>query len=157
MAITQKITQMLWFDTNAEEAARFYVSVFKNSRILSVTHYSANMHLPEGTVMTVAFELEGQQFTALNGGPHAKFNEAISMVVTCKDQAEVDSYWQKLTADGGAEVQCGWLKDKFGLSWQVVPAELWPLIEGPRSAEVMQAVMRMVKLDIAELKAAAGR
>jgi two-component system sensor histidine kinase QseC len=156
MPTLQKITPMLWFDRNAEEAARFYTSVFKNSKILAVTHYDEGMPMPAGTVMTVVFELEGHQFTALNAGPQFKFTEAISLVVTCKDQAEVDYYWEKLTGGGGAEVQCGWLKDKFGLSWQVVPAELWPLLEPQNNGRVMQAVMGMVKLDIGKLKAAAA-
>ena len=153
----QKITPMLWFDGTALDAARFYTSIFNNSRIIGTTHYSENMHAAAGTVMTAVFELDGHQFTALNGGPGFKFNESISMVISCKAQAEVDYFWDKLTSEGGQPVQCGWLKDKFGLCWQVVPDELWPLIAGPKSGAVMQAVMQMVKLDIAKLKAAAGQ
>jgi predicted 3-demethylubiquinone-9 3-methyltransferase (glyoxalase superfamily) len=154
---TQNITPCLWFDTNAGEAAGFYTSVFPNSRILSTSHYTENMHMAKGTVLTVEFELMGQRFTALNGGPHFKFSEAISLMVHCDTQAEIDEYWEKLTSDGGAEVQCGWLRDKFGLSWQIVPREVADYVHGPRSAEVMQAVMTMVKLDIAKLRAAAGK
>lgn len=151
----QNITPCLWFDTNAAEAAKFYTSVFPGSRILSTSYYTENMHMPMGTVLTVEFELLGQRFTALNGGPHFKFTEALLLMVHCDTQAEIDEYWSKLKADGGAEVQCGWLRDKFGLSWQIVPREVADLIHGPRSAQVMQAVMQMVKLDIATLRAAA--
>jgi predicted 3-demethylubiquinone-9 3-methyltransferase (glyoxalase superfamily) len=153
--ISQKITPFLWFDTQAQEAASFYTSVFPDSRILSISRYSENMHLPPGTVMAVAFELCGQRFTALNGGPQVKFNESVSFVVNCDTQAEIDGYWEKLTGGGGKPVQCGWLADRFGLSWQVVPAAIWEWISGPRSPQVMQAVMSMVKLDLATLKAAA--
>lgn len=154
---SQGITPCLWFDKNADEAARFYVSVFPNSRILSTSYYTEDMHMPKGTVLTVEFELMGQRFTALNGGPHFKFNEAVSLMVHCDTQAEIDTYWARLTADGGAEVQCGWLKDRFGLAWQIVPREVADYVHGPRSAEVMQAVMSMVKLDLAKLRAAAGK
>jgi predicted 3-demethylubiquinone-9 3-methyltransferase (glyoxalase superfamily) len=152
----QNITPCLWFDTNAAEAAEFYTSVFPNSRVLSTSYYTENMHMAKDTVLTVEFELMGQRFTALNGGPHFKFTEAISLMVHCDSQAEIDEYWSKLTADGGAEVQCGWLRDKFGLSWQIAPREVADYVHGPRSAQVMHAVMSMVKLDVAKLRAAAG-
>ncbi len=152
---TQKITPFLWFDGNAEEAARFYVSVFKNSHIGAISHYGEGAPAPKGSVMTVSFVLDGQQFTALNGGPHFTFNESISFVARCDTQAELDEYWDKLTSGGGQPVQCGWLKDRFGLSWQVVPANIFELINGPNGGRVMQALMQMVKLDIAMLKAAA--
>src|ERR1035437_2142803 len=149
-----RITPFLWFDSNAEEAVDFYISVFKNSRRLHELRNSASddpRHGPKGGVLVVAFELDGQQFSALNGGPMFKFTEAISFVVRCDSQEEVDYYWQKLSA-GGAEVQCGWLKDKFGLSWQIVPARLPELIKHPKA---MHAMMGMKKLDIAELERAA--
>lgn len=152
----QKITPCLWFDTNAEEAVKFYTSVFKNSNIGNIARYGKGMPLPEGTVLTIAFQLNGQQFTALNGGPKFKFTEAISFVVNCETQEELDSYWIKLT-DGGAEVQCGWLKDKYGMSWQIVPVVLGEMLKDKdpeKSARVMQAVMQMVKLDIEALKQA---
>src|SRR5215470_16789672 len=139
----KKITTFLWFDNNAEEAANFYVSIFKNSRILSAPRYPEGSPAPPGTVMVVDFELDGQRFTALNGGPHFKFTEAISLLVHCKDQAEVDYYWEKLTADGGQESQCGWLKDKFGLSWQITPDVLidqWSTSDGAKAQRVMQAM-----------------
>jgi predicted 3-demethylubiquinone-9 3-methyltransferase (glyoxalase superfamily) len=153
----QKITPFLWFDQQAEEAAKFYVSIFPNSRIVKVLRYSEAGPGPAGSAMTVAFELEGQHFTALNGGPHFKFTEAISFVVHCETQQEVDTYWEKLTA-GGAEVQCGWLKDKFGLSWQVVPNVLLELMGHPdskKAARVAQAMFKMKKIDIRELQKAA--
>lgn len=155
LSSSQKITPCLWFDTNAAEAAKFYTSVFPNSRILSTSYYTENMHMPRGTVLTVEFEMFGQRFTALNGGPEFKFSEAVSFMVHCDTQAEIDEYWEKLTAGGGAPVQCGWLRDRFGLSWQIVPREAADFVHGPRSAQVMQALMQMVKLDIAKLKAAA--
>jgi predicted 3-demethylubiquinone-9 3-methyltransferase (glyoxalase superfamily) len=145
-----RITPFLWFNNNAEDAVNFYLSVFKNSRRLEVLHYNGD-HPGPANVLTIAFELDGQQFTALNGGPTFKFNEAISFVVRCDSQAEVDEYWDKLSA-GGSESQCGWLKDKFGLSWQIVPARLADLIKNPAA---MQAMLRMKKLDIAELERAA--
>ncbi|MGH8527397.1 MAG: VOC family protein, partial [Gammaproteobacteria bacterium] len=155
MQHTQKIAPCLWFDNQAEEAARFYVSIFRNSRLVSVSHYGKagyEVHRkPAGTVMTVAFELDGQPLTALNGGPEFKFNEAVSFFVECKDQAEVDMFWDKLTADGGAPSQCGWLKDKFGLSWQIVPDALIELTTGKdaaRAQRVFAAMMKMVKIDI---------
>jgi predicted 3-demethylubiquinone-9 3-methyltransferase (glyoxalase superfamily) len=152
----QKITPFLWFDKEAEEAARFYCSIFKNSKIGTIARYGDAGPGPKGSVMTVAFELDGQQFTALNGGPHFKFTEAVSFVVNCKDQAEVDEMWDKLSA-GGETSQCGWLKDKFGLSWQIVATTLMELVSDPdpaKSARVMQAIMQMTKIDIAKLKAA---
>lgn len=156
MITTQKVTPFLSFHREAEDAARFYTSVFKNSRITNVSRYEFDSpHTPpKGTVMTVSFELDGQQFTALNGGP-AGFNQAVSFVVNCKDQAEIDYFWERLTADGGAPVMCGWLRDKFGLSWQIVPEDIFALISGPRSASVMQVMMGMIKLDVAKLRDAA--
>jgi predicted 3-demethylubiquinone-9 3-methyltransferase (glyoxalase superfamily) len=136
-----RITPFLWFDSNAEEAVEFYLTVFKDSRRLDEVR----------NPMTISFELDGQKFTALNGGPYFKFNEAVSFVVRCDTQQEVDEYWSKLS-DGGTESQCGWLKDKFGLSWQIVPAQLPDLIRNPKA---MQAMMQMKKLDIAELERAA--
>jgi predicted 3-demethylubiquinone-9 3-methyltransferase (glyoxalase superfamily) len=146
-----RITPFLWFDSNAEEAVDFYVSVFKNSRRLSELRNVDGSPGPKGGILTISFELDGQRFTALNGGPSFKFTEAISFVVRCDSQQEVDEYWSKLSA-GGTEIQCGWLKDKFGLSWQIVPARLPELIKHPKA---MQAMMKMKKLDIAELERAA--
>lgn len=146
------ITPCLWFDTQAADAANFYVSVFPNSRILEVTHYGPNTPMPEGTVLTVEFELDGQRYTALNAGPQFTFDEAISFQIDCASQEEVDRYWAALTADGGQESQCGWLKDKFGVSWQVVSRELIDLIfhSDPVTGEAaMQAMMTMRKLDVA--------
>jgi predicted 3-demethylubiquinone-9 3-methyltransferase (glyoxalase superfamily) len=154
----QKITPFLWFDNQAEEAVNFYVSVFKNSKVGTIARYGDSGSGPKGSVMTIAFELDGQNFTALNGGPHFKFTEAISLVVNCANQEEVDYFWEKLTADGGQEVQCGWLKDKYGLSWQVVPKILPELVQSgdPKKSErVMKALMQMKKLDVAKLKEAA--
>jgi predicted 3-demethylubiquinone-9 3-methyltransferase (glyoxalase superfamily) len=153
----QKITPFLWFDTQAEEAANFYVSVFPNSRIVTVTRYGEAGPGPKGSVMTVVFELDGQRMIALNGGPQFKFTEAISLSVDCKDQAEVDRYWSKLT-QGGKESQCGWLKDKYGLSWQINPAALGEMLSDPdpeKAKRVMEAMLTMKKIDIAALKAAA--
>jgi predicted 3-demethylubiquinone-9 3-methyltransferase (glyoxalase superfamily) len=147
-----RITPFLWFDSNAEEAVDFYLTVFKNSRRLDVLENNSANPNPPAKILTIAFELDGQKFTALNGGPMFKFTEAVSFVVRCDNQQEVDEYWSKLTADGGAEVQCGWLKDKFGLSWQIVPARLSDLIKSPKA---MQAMIQMKKLDIAELERAA--
>lgn len=155
-APAQKITTFLWFDDHAEEAVNFYISIFKNSRIGDIARYGDTGPGPKGQVMTVDFELYGQQFAALNGGPHFKFTEAISLVVNCETQEEVDEYWEKLS-EGGQKVQCGWVKDKFGLSWQIVPTILKELVKDkdPEKANrVMQAVMKMTKLEIAELKAA---
>ena len=153
----QKIAPFLWFDTQAEEAANFYVSVFKNSKLGKIARYSEAGPGPAGSAMTVAFELDGLAFTALNGGPYFKFTEAVSFVISCADQAEVDHYWDRLL-EGGSASQCGWLKDKFGLSWQVVPTRLSELASDPDSAKVarvMGAMMKMIKLDIATLEAAA--
>ncbi len=155
----QKITTFLWFDNNAEEAANFYASIFKNSRILKKARYPEGSPGPKGTVMIVEFELDGQEFIALNGGPHFKFTEAVSLVVHCTTQEEVDYYWEKLTADGGQESQCGWLKDKFGLSWQIAPDVLlkfWSDAEPAKAQRVMQAMMPMKKLIIKDLEAAAA-
>jgi predicted 3-demethylubiquinone-9 3-methyltransferase (glyoxalase superfamily) len=166
MAIVQKITPCLWFDTKAEEAAKFYVSIFKNSELGAITRYGKEgfeVHkMPEGTVLTVSFKLEGQEFTALNGGPIFKFTEAISLIVHCESQAEVDYYWGKLTAGGDPKAQqCGWLKDKYGLSWQVVPVALFDMMkdkDAKKSGNVMKAMLQMKKLDLARLQAAhAGR
>jgi predicted 3-demethylubiquinone-9 3-methyltransferase (glyoxalase superfamily) len=152
----QKITPFLWFDHQAEEAASFYVSVFPNSKILKIARYGEAGPGPAGSVMTVEFQLQGQSFVALNGGPHFKFTEAISFVVNCQTQDEVDTYWEKLSA-GGGEVQCGWLKDKFGLSWQIVPTVLPDLLANPdpkKSQRVMKAMLTMKKLDIHALEQA---
>jgi len=155
----QKITPFLWFDHQAEEAARLYTSVFRNSRIETVTRYGDAGPGPKGSVMTVAFELDGQKFTALNGGPAFQFTEAVSFVVHCETQEEVDEIWEKLS-DGGGEVQCGWLKDKFGLSWQIVPTvfiEMMQDQDAERKERVMRAMFQMKKLDIAGLEAAYNR
>ena len=146
-----RVTPFLWFDSNAEEAVAFYLSVFKNSRYLTQLRNVDEASGPKGSVLTIAFELDGQKFTALNGGPMYKFTEAVSFVVRCDSQQEVDYYWSKLSA-GGSEVQCGWLKDKFGLSWQIVPTCLPDLLKHPKA---MQAMLKMKKLDIAELERAA--
>ena len=152
-----KITPFLWFNDQAEEAMNFYVSIFKNSKAGSVTRYGDAGPGPKGSVMTANFQLEGLDFTALNGGPQFPFTEAVSFVVHCETQQEIDYYWDKLTT-GGRPSQCGWLKDKFGLSWQVVPAVLPRLLKDPdpkKSQRVMQALMQMTKLDIARLQQAA--
>jgi predicted 3-demethylubiquinone-9 3-methyltransferase (glyoxalase superfamily) len=154
----RKIHPMLWFDTQAEEAANLYVSIFKNSKITSIARYPDGGPAPTGRVMTVGFELDGQQFTALNAGPHFKFNEAVSFVVDCRSQEEVDYYWTKLTEGGGQPSQCGWLKDRFGLSWQITPTVLIELVSGPdpaKAGRVMAAMMQMTKIDIAKLQEAA--
>lgn len=153
----QKITPFLWFDNQAEEAAKFYVAVFKNGRILKTVRTGDAGPGPKGTVLTVAFELHGQQFTALNGGPHFKFTEAISLVVSCETQAEIDALWRQLSADGGKEGRCGWVQDKYGLWWQVVPPVLPELLadqDPARAARTMQAMMQMGKLDIDALQTA---
>jgi predicted 3-demethylubiquinone-9 3-methyltransferase (glyoxalase superfamily) len=153
----QKISPFLWFDTQAEEAARFYVSIFKNASIDKITRFGDAGPGPKGSVMTVSFTLEGQRFTALNGGPNFKFTEAVSFVVDCKTQAEVDALWDKLSA-GGETQACGWLKDKYGLSWQITPTVLIELLSDPDQAKakrVMEAMLQMVKIDIAELQRAA--
>ena len=157
MGETQKITTCLWFDTQAEQAAEFYCSIFKNSKVGNVVRYGDAGPGPKGSAMVVTFELDGRQFMGLNGGPRFKFTEAISLVVHCEDQAEIDYFWEKLTADGGQESQCGWLKDKFGLSWQIVPKIIGELMTGDpeRANRVMMAVMPMKKLDLAKMKAAA--
>jgi len=152
----QKITPFLWFDGQAEEAAAFYASIFPNSKIVKVVRYSEAGPGPVGSAMTVQFQLEGMTFVALNGGPHFKFTEAISFVVNCQTQEEVEAYWEKLAA-GGAIIQCGWLKDKFGLAWQIVPTVLPELLSDPdpvKSQRVMKAMMTMKKLDISALKRA---
>lgn len=152
-----KITPFLWFDNQAEEAAAFYVSVFPNSKITEVSRYGPAGPGPEGQAMVVAFELDGQAFTALNGGPHFRFTEAVSFYISCKDQAEIDHYWDGLQAGGGSPSQCGWLKDRFGLSWQVVPEVLPQLIGGPdreKARRGTEAMLKMRKLDIAALQAA---
>ena len=153
-----KITPFLWFEKEAEEAANFYVSIFPNSKVNAVARYPEGGPGPAGSVMTVGFELDGQAFTALNAGPHFKFSEAISFVIDCKDQAEVDHYWEKLLEGGGQESQCGWLKDRYGLSWQVTPRRLIELTTDADPAvaqRVFSAMMQMVKIDIATLEAAA--
>ena len=153
-----KITPFLWFDHQAEEAARFYTSIFRNSKMGAVTRYGENMPGKAGSVLTVTFEIEGVEYTALNGGPDHTFTDAISFVVHCESQAEVDDYWAKLTANGGKEVACGWLKDKYGLSWQIIPTLLLELITDPDKAKaqrVTQAMLKMVKIDIPTLEAAA--
>lgn len=162
MPTIQTITPCLWFDDQAEEAVRFYTSIFKNCRIVSISRYGEagyEIHKhPAGSVLTVEFELDGQSFTALNGGPMFKFTEAISLQVNCETQEEVDGYWERLTAGGDAGAQqCGWLKDRFGVSWQVVPRIVADLIHGPDRAgseRAMTALLKMKKLDIAELKRA---
>jgi len=152
----QKITTFLWFDQQAEEAMNFYVSLFKNSKVLSVSRYPEGGPMPVGTLMTATFQLDGQEFMALNGGPEFKFTEAISLFVTCETQAEVDHFWDHLS-EGGEKSRCGWLKDRYGLSWQIVPTALGELMgdPNPRKAQnVMQAMLQMDKLDIAALQAA---
>ena len=153
----QKISPMLWFDGNAEEAANFYTSIFKNSRVTDVMRNVDGVPGPKGGALLVSFELDGLQFTALNGGPNFKFTEAISLVVMCDDQQEVDTLWSKLTGDGGQEVQCGWLKDKYGLSWQIVPKAFMEMVkdkDAKKVERVMGAMMQMVKFDIKKLEAA---
>jgi predicted 3-demethylubiquinone-9 3-methyltransferase (glyoxalase superfamily) len=152
-----RITPNLWFDTQALEAAEFYVSIFPNSEVGSITYYGEAGPGPAGTVLTVDFTLDGQQYTAINGGPHFTFDEAISLLINCADQREVDHYWERLT-DGGEESQCGWLKDRYGLSWQVCPENWQDLLHGPdpaRSRRATEAMLGMKKLDIAAIRAAA--
>ena len=154
----QKITPWLWFDSEGEEAARFYTSVFPSSRLGDVTRYGPGTPRPEGSVMTVSFELEGQEFVALNGGPEFRFNEAVSFQVLCEDQEEVDRYWDALT-EGGEEGPCGWLKDRYGLSWQIVPKRLYELMNDTdrgRANRATQAMLSMGKIEIAELERAAA-
>jgi predicted 3-demethylubiquinone-9 3-methyltransferase (glyoxalase superfamily) len=158
----EKISAMLWFDGQAEEAAKFYTAIFPGSKILRTVRVGEHgeKEIPgnpkKGSVLTVDFELNGWRVTALNGGPQFKFNESVSFVVHCKDQKEIDYYWDKLTAGGGEESMCGWLKDKYGLSWQVVPEVLFELMRGPKGGKVMEAFMKMRKFDIAALKRAAA-
>ena len=160
----QRITPFLWFDDRAQEAVDFYLSVFEDSRILATTHYGKEnaeaAGRKEGSVMTIAFELDGQKFTALNGGPHFKFNEAISLVVHCQNQAEVDRYWERLSPGGDEQAQqCGWLKDRFGVSWQIVPTVLPQLLsqpDGDKAHRAMQALLGMKKIDVLELEKAAA-
>ncbi|SDK68459.1 VOC family protein [Streptomyces indicus] len=158
MATPQKIITFLWFDTQAEEAAEFYTSLFPDSKITEVQRYGEAGPGTPGTAMVVGFQLAGQQFTALNGGPQFTFTEAVSLYVECEDQAEVDELWEKLTADGGQESQCGWLKDRWGLSWQIIPKELPRLLSDPdpeRAGRAMQAMLGMRKIDVAALRSAA--
>ncbi len=159
MPTLRKITPCLWFDAEGEEAATFYTSIFENSRILGVTHYGSAGPRPEGMVLTVNFELDGQEFVALNGGPEFTFNEAVSFQVSCESQEEVDEFWTKLS-DGGEEGPCGWLKDKYGVSWQIVPTVLDELISDPdpeKSQRALKAMFGMKKIDIAELQQAADQ
>jgi predicted 3-demethylubiquinone-9 3-methyltransferase (glyoxalase superfamily) len=153
----QRIRPNLWFDTEAQEAADFYVSIFKNSRVVDVTHYTEAGPREAGTVMTVEFELDGQRFVGINGGPEFTFDEAVSFEIVCEDQDEVDYYWERLT-DGGQESQCGWLKDRYGVSWQVVPKgmqEVFSDADPERAKRAMEAMLTMRKLDLAALRAAA--
>jgi predicted 3-demethylubiquinone-9 3-methyltransferase (glyoxalase superfamily) len=155
----RRITPCLWFDGNAEEAANLYVSVFRNSKITDISRYGDAGPLPKGTVLTIAFELDGQAFTALNGGPQYKFTEAVSFQIHCETQDEVDHYWNGLLAGGGTESVCGWLKDRFGLSWQIVPNRLIELMQSSdpgKSRRVMEAMFKMRKIDLAVLEAAAN-
>ena len=157
MAAKQKIKTFLWYDANALEAVKFYVSIFKNSKVLEVTRYGEAGPGPKGSVMTVEFQLEGQRFIALNGGPHFKFTEAISLSVECDSQKEIDRLWRKLTSGGGQESQCGWLKDKFGLSWQINPTLLGKMFadKDPKKVKrAMAAMLEMKKMDIAARKRA---
>jgi predicted 3-demethylubiquinone-9 3-methyltransferase (glyoxalase superfamily) len=152
-----RITPFLWFDNQAEEAAKFYTSVFKNSKIGTIARYGDAGPGPKGSVMTASFHIEGQEFVGLNGGPHFKFTEAISFVVNCESQEEVDYYWKNLIAGGGQESQCGWLKDKFGLSWQIVPTILSKLLQdkdAKKAQRVMQEMMKMKKIIVADLQKA---
>jgi predicted 3-demethylubiquinone-9 3-methyltransferase (glyoxalase superfamily) len=152
----QKIMNCLWFDNNAEEAVNFYVSLFKNSKVTKVTQYGEGMPLPKGTVMTVSFSLDGQEFLALNGGPTFNFTPAVSLIINCKTQEEVDRFWEKLS-EGGQKGQCGWLTDRFGLSWQVVPTilgEIMSSADDEKAQSVMEALMQMTKLDIKKLQEA---
>ena len=154
--ISQRITPFLWYDSQAEEAANFYVSIFKNSKVGTITRYGDTGPGAKGSVMTVNFTLDGQEFVALNGGPQFPFTEAVSFMVNCESQEEVNYYWEKLSA-GGQEIQCGWLKDKFGLCWQIVPTEFFDLVSKgapEQSDRVMTAMMQMVKMDLAKLKQA---
>ncbi len=152
----QKVTPCLWFDTQAEEAVNFYCSVFKNSQIKNISYYGEGTPLPKGTVLTVSFVLDGQDYLALNGGPVFQFSPALSLIINCTSQEEIDEFWEKLS-EGGEEEQCGWLKDKYGLSWQIVPTNLGELMssgDAEKSQRVMNAIMQMVKLDISVLQKA---
>lgn len=154
----QKITPNLWFDTEAEEAANYYISIFKDSEITDISRYGEAGPRPAGMVLTVAFKLFGQEFVAINGGPDFKFNEAISLSVSCNSQDEVDELWERLAADGGEEGPCGWLKDRYGLSWQIIPTRLPELLQDEDTAKanrVMQAMLQMRKIEIADLEKAA--
>jgi predicted 3-demethylubiquinone-9 3-methyltransferase (glyoxalase superfamily) len=156
MATLQKITPWLWLDDQAEEAAKFYTSVFKNSKVTNTTHYSEAGPRPKGMVLTVSFELDGQPFVALNGGPEFKFNESVSFLIDCADQDEVDYFWEKLS-EGGEKSVCGWLKDRYGLSWQVVPTILEELMNDPdplKARRATEAMLKMTKIEIDELKRA---
>ncbi|MEZ6023174.1 MAG: VOC family protein [Hyphomonadaceae bacterium] len=156
--MAQKVSPFLWFDNNAEDAANFYVSIFKHAKINSISRYPEGSGYEPGSVSVVTFELEGQPISAINGGPHFKLDEAFSLVVDCADQDEVDYYWERLLADGGQESQCGWLKDRFGVSWQVTPRRLVELATSEDKAQnnrVFQAMMTMRKIDVAALEAAA--
>ncbi len=158
MKIKAPIVPCLWFDGQAKEAAEFYISIFEGSKITNISYYPAGdaetRDQEPGAALTVSFELSGQKFIGLNGGPHFKFNEAVSFYIMCKNQEEIDYFWDALTADGGTESQCGWLKDKYGVSWQIVPANIEELIcgEGPRAARVLNKVYDMKKLDIATME-----
>ena len=151
----KKITPCLWFDANAEEAANFYVSVFRNSKVGDISYYGEDQPLPAGTVLTVSFTLDGNEFLGLNGGPVFKFNEATSFMIDCKDQDDIDYYWDRLVEGGGEYSVCGWLKDRYGLSWQVVPHNMGRLVSGPNGDKVMDAMMQMTRPDMARLEAAA--
>jgi predicted 3-demethylubiquinone-9 3-methyltransferase (glyoxalase superfamily) len=155
MAIAQRISTCLWYDRNGEDAARFYVSLFPNSRIISVNRYGDGQMLPKGTAMLTRFSLDGTEFAALNGGTRFKLSEAASLVALCENQQEIDRLWDALTADGGAESQCGWLKDRFGLSWQIIPEGIDEMMSDPaKGARVFEALMPMKKINIAALRAA---
>ncbi|MCW2992041.1 MAG: hypothetical protein JWM73_2635 [Solirubrobacterales bacterium] len=157
--MTQKLTPNLWFDTEAEEAAAYYCSIFEGGKILNVTHYTADAPREEGMVMTVEFEIAGMRIVGINGGSQFQFDEAVSLQIDCEDQAEVDYYWEKLTADGGSESQCGWCKDKYGFSWQVVPRGMEAVFSNPDKEAAhrgMQAMLKMRKIDVAALRAAAA-
>ncbi len=155
MVKSNRIKTFLWFDGPAEEAARFYTSIFRNGKVVAVTRYPEGSPRPAGSVMTVQFELDGQTFVALNGGPQFKFNESVSFAVECDSQEEIDYYWDRLLAGGGRPGQCGWLEDRFGVFWQVVPARLDKLFTGKKAEQVMQAMLAMVKLNVAKLEEAA--
>lgn len=155
MTIKQRVSTCLWYDRDGETAADFYVSLFPNSKIISVNRYGEGQMLPKGTAMLTRFSLDGTEFAALNGGPHFKLTEAASLVALCEDQKEIDRLWDALTADGGQESQCGWLKDRFGLSWQIIPEGIDKMMSDPgKGARVWEAIMPMKKIDIARLRAA---